>query len=561
MFAPTPIGGGSGGAGAGRRAPEDGLGRRQGGDSGAGVPPTSALETQPVGRAPMLGGIRAGEHVGAGDGPDSAPPPSSARGMSRGGAVPGARMGASCGGALGDSARETGAKRAADADRSAREGALYARARELELCGPLGERRRDEWLGGDDAQTALGAALVESLRRSVRQRLMRGQDLGRMGTAMSWFEDFLRDTRRRPFIALAHAGDIGAGAYNSETLELLAEYMRAKGSRQSGTALTADHIQATVSTVRLLRSSEAHYGVVVPEADTALDRLYKEIRKDGGPRGERKGSMGFRARHLRVLATARFRHGSAQAEVEWVVALVAHNLLLRGGEVGSTDGGRFDAARDLSVLSVDLREPCSESAWLPWLIVWVVSIKDAAARFRAVPIPVRARLATQGAAPDDLCAYTALKRHVLRLRNETPACAENCQWCDRSPLEPRVGGQPPQTCARAHTPLFTTAAGKPYVTNDVRVMGRRMAALVGMPGDAVGGKLFRVGGATDLRDVLGDEGMRVIKERGRWGSDVAVVYQRATMRHSLEASAAAADADSREVEAMVPGWVQPATFR
>jgi hypothetical protein len=54
-------------------------------------------------------------------------------------------------------------------------------------------------------------------------------DHGRVGTALSWFADFRRDTTRVPFVPLEHAGDLSAGAYNAETLDLMAEYMRVCG--------------------------------------------------------------------------------------------------------------------------------------------------------------------------------------------------------------------------------------------------------------------------------------------------------------------------------------------
>jgi hypothetical protein len=57
-------------------------------------------------------------------------------------------------------------------------------------------------------------------------------------------------------------------------------------------------------------------------------------------------------------------------------------------------------------------------------------------------------------------------------------------------------------------------------------MGKRMAKAAGIPPEAVGGKLFRIGGATDVRDVLGAAAERTLKDRGRWGSDVAYVYGR-----------------------------------
>ena len=78
----------------------------------------------------------------------------------------------------------------------------------------------------------------------------------------------------------------------------------------------------------------------------------------------------------------------------------------------------------------------------------------------------------------------------------------------------------------------------------------------------MGGKFARIGGATDLREVLGDGLAELIKERGRWKSDVAKVYQRALVKAHLEASARlSTDQTTREMEDMCKGWAQPASLR
>lgn len=446
-------------------------------------------------------------------------------------------------------------------DRSAREEELYDKAAALGLCGPLGKMRADSWDGGlgEDGR-GRGAPLVDELRRGVRRRIMRGADLGRLGTAMAWFADFKRDTTRVPFVPLDGAGDLSAGVYNAETLEMMAEYMRLRGSRRighAGEAISADHIQTTVATIRLLRSAEAHYGVLVAETDTTLARLYKEMRKDQGPPGERRECRAFRATDFRRLVEAGYDRGSAVGAREWVIALVAHNLLLRGGEVGRTTDGSWEASRDLSLADVMLRAPCADSGGLPWLLVWLVSDKDVHARHRVVPMPIRARSQTD----DPMCAYTALATYVQRRWSEVPACHGRCAWCKPAVGAARPGGKPPAACMRANTPLFAHADGSAYCTEDVRDIGRRMAGAAGIPPESVGGKLFRIGGATDLRDIMGDAAPRALKDRGRWGSDVAFIYARALLRDQLHASATVGDATAREVEAMVAGWVQPATFR
>eukprot|EP00965_Chrysotila_dentata_P083030 2739432-Pleurochrysis_carterae.AAC.1 len=78
----------------------------------------------------------------------------------------------------------------------------------------------------------------------------------------------------------------------------------------------------------------------------------------------------------------------------------------------------------------------------------------------------------------------------------------------------------------------------------------------GLDPDEFGGKGWRIGGATDLRDVLGDGGAAAIQQRGRWGSDV-----RAVVDGQLRTSAEMAESTGVDMEALCAGWVQPASFR
>ena len=80
--------------------------------------------------------------------------------------------------------------------------------------------------------------------------------------------------------------------------------------------------------------------------------------------------------------------------------------------------------------------------------------------------------------------------------------------------------------ARANAPLFLRADGQAYETKDVDALGSRMAAAAGIPATAVGGKLWRIGGTTDLWEALGMERSKDhIKRRGRWKTDIWEVYQ------------------------------------
>ena len=48
-----------------------------------------------------------------------------------------------------------------------------------------------------------------------------------------------------------------------------------------------------------------------------------------------------------------------------------------------------------------------------------------------------------------------------------------------------------------------------------------MGTLVGIPAAECGAKMFRIGGSTEIRVLLGVGGATaLIKERGRWASDI-----------------------------------------
>eukprot|EP00965_Chrysotila_dentata_P186234 6149177-Pleurochrysis_carterae.AAC.1 len=58
------------------------------------------------------------------------------------------------------------------------------------------------------------------------------------------------------------------------------------------------------------------------------------MRQEDPPQGTRKLSRAFRAQHFRAVLDAGGWDGTPRARVEWAAALIAHNLLLRAGEVG-----------------------------------------------------------------------------------------------------------------------------------------------------------------------------------------------------------------------------------
>ena len=111
-------------------------------------------------------------------------------------------------------------------------------------------------------------------------------------------------------------------------------------------------------------------------------------------------------------------------------------------------------------------------------------------------------------------------------------------------------------------PLFVNSRGGAWTTADTRRLARKYAAKLGLEANLFGAKSFRIGGATDYRAVYGPEAAeRMVRQRGRWWSDIHELYQRALEAEHLSGSAAIGDARGAELEALCKGWAQPASFR
>eukprot|EP00965_Chrysotila_dentata_P054180 1798011-Pleurochrysis_carterae.AAC.1 len=105
------------------------------------------------------------------------------------------------------------------------------------------------------------------------------------------------------------------------------------------------------------------------------------------PAGSRRLSRAFRAAYFRAAEAAGARGDTEQSRIDWAAALLAHNLLLRAGEIGHPSERAFDPARDLTWASVEWREPTAASRGHHWMVVHVVPTKDPQARHKAVPLP------------------------------------------------------------------------------------------------------------------------------------------------------------------------------
>ena len=140
------------------------------------------------------------------------------------------------------------------------------------------------------------------------------------------------------------------------------------------------------------------------------------------------------------------------------------------------------------------------------------------------------RMTLPGQPSHPLCAYAALARLIRARRLVVPAA----DW--------------------PSAPLFAGANGRAIHTGYVRELVRLAARLLGLPPLLFGGSSPRIGGATDLYFVYGADGARLIQERGRWHSDVAFIYQRASASRHLSASASMVEAQGIDLESFALGW-------
>ena len=436
---------------------------------------------------------------------------------------------------------------------------LDARVRRLTSeCGldvPLSRSRGDVFT---NAASGRNRALVARLDNAAATRVHDAADRERLGTALTWFLGFLRDTERVPFVDPDEPGGL---IYNQKTLELFAEYISLRGSKKPGargSQLNSDTIAAYVGAVKLAAARIQRRPLVSKEDNIRLPMQMKQMRKEQAPPGSSRNGLGstggggvtgsralcraLRAHHLRRIAQGPDLDRTSRRGIQdWAAALLAHNLLLRGGELGRSSKSGWDPRRGLTLESLDFREPCQESEGCPWMIVRIVAIKDANARNAPVFIPVRRR-ATFQLEPidsDPLDAYDAVRLAWLTRYAEVPAHM------------------------RHEAPLFVSAVGgsmAAWTTDDSRRLAREYGRMANIDSADIGGKAFRVGGATDMRDALGDASIHLIKQRGRWASDIAQVYQRALVRSHLEASVlmSSNSAASRDMEELVRGWAQPA---
>ena len=443
----------------------------------------------------------------------------------------------------------------------------------LELPGPTGGNLH-QWRAQPSADEYRAAARLLADARSNAD-LAGTSDPAKLLAAFGYLRDFCMVTPNRYLFAFPrYRGDIIAEQYNESTFAMLAQFIRERGSREQGKLhgrqLRADTIAGHISVIKTFL--ERHVGCeLIPPSRTArtLPRQLKQFRAEDGIVGIRKLRMGLRGKHLKALAelcagnfpptefdrcavpshklvarapptqpTVRtFDRRTYMGVLRWSILLGGHNLLMRGGEPGVPDGHTFSANMgNITIASLSFRPIEYKRLMRACAILLVKAIKDSNRRGQPVPMVVMQRNDPH----DPVCTYGVLRQLWSYRASTVPRHLHNTVPLFALPARPGPhGGKPVE-------PPVTTA----FVRETVRLA----CDLLGLAPGLYGSSSLRIGGATDLYDLLGVGGARLIRERGRWASDVAHIYQRCNATEHARISAGIVDANAMDLEAFTGSW-------
>ena len=133
-----------------------------------------------------------------------------------------------------------------------------------------------------------------------------------------------------------------------------------------------------------------------------------------------------------------------------------------------------------------------------------------------------------------------------------PRCAYDALFAAYALRMHETRGMNPDT-----TPFFVTMVGKIYDTSTVRKIAKRIALIIDIPIEEVGAKSFRIGGASCLRESHGEAAAsNILKEHGRWHTDIGFIYARSSVQTGLNAHRRMLTAIGQDVE-RATGYTQP----
>ena len=339
--------------------------------------------------------------------------------------------------------------------------------------------------------------------------------------------------------------DRGDSMYNADTRGMLFEYMRQTGSRRGGASagktLKSDSIANILSTL-FAWFERIHKGPLsAPGALAELDAARKQARTEDGPVGDRAPAQPLRAMHLRAaFDNEEFDTTSNAGTMRHAVLLFGHNVLARARCLSAGFEDAVDPTRDLTVAAFDWE--VGKHMDPPAVVAWLHPSKDPTQRKKRYPMLVQRRgsYADCPEGSDPMCTYDALRAAQRIIEARIPTSKWRHTTFFQVPLDEDSG------------------PWRPLRTSDVTAWVQAAAAAAGLPAKSRGSRALRMGGATDMYDIYGPAGERFIRERGRWGSDIAQIYQRVSASAHGDISRAIGDSSGADLQSMLAGWSQTA---
>ena len=432
--------------------------------------------------------------------------------------------------------------------------------------------------------------MLKRIEERARAKLQQAFAPKSAGVLQSTLKAFARFAAAAPRRELFHTPENSSdnehamSAWNEWTLILFATYLSMVDSPKTGKPVSSDTISTYVSMARGFFSFR--YAFTIIKDAPRLSRFLKAMKLEDPMQGIRRKRRGLRRRHLRKLwrVVSKLRATDPDSVNRWAAVVTAWHCLARGGEItkpakrqaGSADG---PSRADLTF---------GESNGRRWACVMLRPLKKRGKR--AAPKVPQFIEEHDGEGSD---AYAALKRMV----EHDPVPQSECAMTPLFRLQAVAS-------KRSHSkkPRSTRAMSVGEFRKVVKNLGAKMLGL----GESMewGAHSPRIGGATDLC-ATGKSSQIMLQAKGRWASarslpsaqapesthtqqtlftlassravetqphgrggerapfaatvsgDIGKIYNRMTRRLQLAASRLMQRARGRDLEELIPEFVQP----
>ena len=363
--------------------------------------------------------------------------------------------------------------------------------------------------------------------------------------------------------------DLEQAAYNDRLFAWFGAFARESRQRAAAAGSNQDRIQAAsvsgmISTLRAALGLEANQRMLHAQTHILQPMSVRYLAMEDAPTESRRLRLGLRSHFQLRLTTTSFDHSSPYGAWRWDQLTLSRNLMLRAVEMGDQQKAKGEARREVSFTwkyVVFFPRGHMLVGPSPFAIAWICPAKKLGLTRMPLMLAAKPRQADGSAHP--LCPYAALVgRWIARHR---PPMSDSAVQRARAGLDNHVNGalaQQHRTSPHRAGCVFEMPNGKPPTSGDVLKANREIAAACGLNPLDVGSNTGRISGAEEIYDaclcqqgvtaaVAAEQGTRLIKERGRWDSDIAFVYARPSVAAHLAMSATMGDHARVDIETLL----------